>query len=516
MNNRIFTFLFLLSLANIAIAQVHVCGVTHDDQAEMISFIDNFNKTSDQSTIRSVDPLYVPIRFHMTANNDGTGRIKAAKVLNQMTVLIEAYQELGIYPYIDDASFNYLNSTSIYNKPGNFVNTIIGKKDANAVNIFITENANPPGSDDDAGVVLGFYNPGGDYIIIRNNDVLNATSSLTHELGHFFALPHTFFGWENVYAFYGWVSSQGQVLPWDVNQFNNMYTNNTAGGSNELAELMDQSNCTGSADRICDTPPDYNFGFGAGGCAWNNGLRDKNGDVIDPMENNIMSYFGDCDPYEFTDGQVAVMSSNFNSTVRQHLRTGYIPDTTIIESNHELVTPGNAEKLEYYNNILLDWTDADGASNYLVSINTSQGDFNEYYVTESELFFEELVPNVLYFWDVQPFNEGYTDAKSESSFFTAGDALDTSVKESELIQNVSVFPNPGNIGQDINIAISMEKSTNVSISLIDITGKIITTESQNLNQGNNTIRLDAMASSGIYILKLDTEDGSIHKKIVIR
>lgn len=513
MNNRIFTLLFLLSLANFAIAQVHVCGVTHDDQAEMIKFIDNFNKTSDQST-RGVNPLYVPIRFHMTANDDGTGRIKAAKVLDQMAVLIDAYKELGMYLYIDDASFDYLNSTSIYNKPGNFVNTIIGKKDPNAVNIFITENANPPGSDNDAGVVLGFYSPNGDYIIIRNNDVLNATSSLTHELGHFFQLPHTFFGWENVYAFYGWVSSQGQVEPWDVDQFNGMYTNNTAGGSNEIAEVMNQSNCTFSADRICDTPPDYNFGFGAGNCVWNNGLRDKNGDVIDPMENNIMSYFGDCAEYQFTEGQVAVMSANFNSNSRQHLRTGYIPDTTEIVSNHELISPGNGEKLTYYNDIRLDWTDAEGASNYLVSINTSQGDFNEYYVTESELYFEELEPNVLYFWDVQPFNEGYTKAESKSSFFTAGDL--TSVKESELIQNVSVFPNPGNVGQDINIALSMEKSTDVSISLIDITGKVVSTDSRNLSQGDNSIRLNSVTSSGIYILKLDTEDGSIHKKVVIR
>lgn len=516
MNNKIFTFLFLIFFANVSIAQKHVCGVTHQDQEQMISFIENFNKTSNLSSVRSVDPVYIPIKFHMTSENDGSGRIKADAMLDQMAVLIEDYKKLGIYLYLQDARANYLNSTSIYLNPGNFVNTIVSKKDADAVNIFICENANPPGSDDDAGVVLGFYNPSGDYIIIRNNDVRNATSSLTHEVGHFFALPHTFFGWENVYAFFGWVTSQGQVLPWNVNQFNGMYNMTTCGGSNELAEVMDQSNCTQSADRICDTPPDYNFGFGAGGCNWNNTLADINGDIIDPQENNIMSYFGGCDEYAFTDGQVAVMIANFNSNVRDHLDRDYIPDTTEIVSDHELVSPANNETLDYYDKILLDWTDAEGASNYLISVNSATGDFFEFYTEDSEYFLEELEPNTFYFWDVRPFNEGVTGTEGKNSFFTTGSELNTSVNESDFIQNVSVFPNPSRAGQDINVALTMEKSMKVTSSIVDITGKIVNTNTQFLNQGNNALRIEAILESGIYILKLDTEDGSIHKKIIVQ
>ncbi len=466
--------------------------------------------------MRSVDPVYIPVKFHMTANNDGTGRIKASSVLDQMTVLIDDYRKLGMYLYIDDNSFNYVNSTSIYENPGAFVNLIISTKDPNAVNIFICENANPPGSDNDAGVVLGFYNPAGDYIIIRNNDVRDATSSLTHEVGHLFALPHTFFGWENVYAFFGWATPQGIVEPWDVDQFNGMYTSNTCGGSNEIAEVMDQSNCTISADRICDTPPDYNFGFGAGGCVWANNLRDRNGDIIDPQENNIMSYFGNCGEYQFTDGQTSVMMANFNSNARAHLRSEYIPDTTDIISDHELVQPVENESLDFYTKVQLNWTNAEGASSYLVTINSASGAFFEHFVDESELFLEELEPNTFYFWEVRPFNDGNTKAEPKSSFFFTGSEVNTSVKESELIQNVNVFPNPGRKGQNINVAVSMEKSTNVAISLLDITGKVVAYENQNLIQGENAITLESLAESGIYILKLDSEDGSIHKKIVIQ
>lgn len=516
MKNRIFTILFLLTLASIGYSQRHVCGVSHEDQKGMVNFVEQFNKMAEHSHARSMDPVYIPIRFNMVAQNDGGGRIKAASVLKQMAVLIEDYKKLGMYLYIDDSSFRYLNSTAIYENPGNFVNLIVSEKDPNAVNIFICENANPPGSDDDAGVVLGFYNPQGDYVIIRNNDVRDATSSLSHELGHFFSLPHTFFGWENVYAFYGWASPQTGVEPWNVDQFNGMYTNNTCGGSNEIAEVMDMSNCTFSADRICDTPPDYNFGFGAGGCFWDNSLRDRNGDIIDPQENNIMSYFGDCDEYQFTEGQVDVMIANFESSARDHLQSSYIPDTTEIVSDHELLFPAQSEVLEYNQNVYLNWSPAENANHYLVTINSSSGEFFEYYVDESELWLDELSANTFYFWEVQPYNDAYTDTESKSSFFTTGNGINTSVKESEIIQNVVVYPNPGRKGSDINVSLSMQESNDVTLSLIDLTGKVVATKNLRLSQGENNISIDAVTEAGIYILKMDSVDGSLHKKIVIQ
>lgn len=513
MKNRIFTILFLLVLSNMAFSQAHTCGVTHADQSKMISFIDNFNKIPHSST-RSVGPYYVPVKFHMTAKNDGSGRVTAANVLNQMSELIGAYRELGFYLYIADYSFNYLNNTSIYENPGNFGQTIIGQKDPNALDIFICQNANTGSGN--GGTVLGFYSPGGDYIIIRNQDVNQATTSLTHELGHFFSLPHTFYGWEGVYPAFGWVTQEGGILPWDPDKFDGMYTSTTCGGSNEPVEFVNQSNCTQAADRICDTPPDYNFGLGAGGCVWENGLRDRNGDVVDPQENNIMSYFGDCEEYVFTDGQVAVMEANFNSNARDHLQSSYIPDTAEIVSDHEILFPLSGEELEYFTNVVLDWTEADGATHYLVTINTFTGDLFEYIVEDSELFLAELEPSTNYVWVVRPFNDGYTNTTGKSGFFKTGTEMNTSVKESDIIQNVSVYPNPGRKGQDLNIAVTMEKNMNVTISLIDITGKLVVQENQNLNQGRNSIALDAITDSGIYILKLDSEDGSVHKKIVIQ
>jgi len=512
MRNRIFTVLVLLFLGTMSNAQRHVCGVTYEDQKGMLEFIDHFNKTGAQHE-RSVDPIYVPVKFHLVSKNDGSGRIKAASVLDQLTVMNEDYQEMGIYLYIDDKSFNYLNSTSIYENPSSFANLITSNKDPNAANIFICENADL--GTGNGGTTLGYYSPSGDYIIVRLEDVRDASSTLTHELGHFFSLPHPFVGWEGIYAHFGWLTSGGGVLPWDVDQFNGMFTGTTVPGTNLAVEVVNGSNCSTAADKICDTPPDYNFGLGAGGCVWNNTLSDRNGDVIDPQENNIMSYFS-CDDFDFTEGQTAVMFANYNSNQRSYLRKSYVPDTTLIVSNHDLLFPIGGEALEYYTNVRLDWMDADGASQYLVSINTGDGDFFELYTDESELLLEELEPNTFYFYEVRPFNDGNTRATSKNDFFVTGSEINTSVKESEIISNINIYPNPASSGQDINVALTMESSKSVSLSLIDLTGKLISRENRLLSQGNNVITMNAVAETGIYILKMDTEDGTIHKKVMIR
>lgn len=505
--NKIFTVIICLMITASTFAQQHVCGVTHEDQMTMVKMIEEYNKRSqDPSYARSADPIFIPIKFHLVADNDGKGRIKANQMLQQMAVLIEDYRKLDMYLYLDDYGWNLIDNSSIYLNPGSFENSIVSRKDNNAVNIFITENANTSSG---AGVVLGFYSPSGDYIIIRNNDVAEETSSLSHELGHLFGLPHTFFGWE------GYTPEGGNG--WTQNTFNGQVTASTVPGSGAPIELVDGSNCTTAADRICDTPPDYNFGFGFSGCEFNIEILDRNGDLVEPMERNYMGYFIGCKPYEFTQGQIDVMYDNYNSPARANIRKDYIPDTAAIVTDHELLFPAQSEKLDYYNQIVLDWSDATNATHYLVSV-TASGENYEFTTDKSELFIEELTKDKFYFWEVKPFNDGYTDTDEVSSFFTTGSEENTaSIAESQIIQNVNVYPNPAQLGSNLNISLSMTKTSNVSTALIDITGNIVMKQSSKMNDGINHIILDSnKLSSGIYILKLDTEDGAIHKKVIIQ
>ncbi len=118
---------------------------------------------------------------------------------------------------------------------------------------------------------------GGPRVVLKKG----CQSSLTHELGHSFGLPHTFSGGE---------------------------------------ELVDGSNCETAGDGFCDTPADP-FVVGAeiewtSGCEFIYEGTDANGQFYQPDVGNVMSYYGcSCG---FTHGQYVRMAetifSSFNRT----------------------------------------------------------------------------------------------------------------------------------------------------------------------------------------------------------
>lgn len=99
---------------------------------------------------------------------------------------------------------------------------------------------------------------------------------LTHEMGHFFGLKHTFTGAD---------------------------------------ELADGSNCATAGDGICDTPADPYDGTGPDlideDCSFVSELKDDNGDFYNPMTTNIMSYYQCPCEKGFTNGQYIKMVETY-------------------------------------------------------------------------------------------------------------------------------------------------------------------------------------------------------------
>ncbi len=128
----------------------------------------------------------------------------------------------------------------------------------------------------------GIANATGSGIVFQTNCV--NTGTFTHEMGHFFSLPHTFEG--------------------------------------SGTELVDGSNCDTAGDGICDTPADpYVAGdpienYIDGDCNFFNTQTDANGDFYTPDVGNIMSYYK-CGPCGFTWGQLNKMANAYlNSGVK--------------------------------------------------------------------------------------------------------------------------------------------------------------------------------------------------------
>ncbi len=120
-----------------------------------------------------------------------------------------------------------------------------------------------------SGFVAGLYSGG----IMMSKDCPGA---LSHEMGHFFGLPHTFAG---------------------------------------SGELVNGSNCETAGDQICDTPADPYYDdpdivWVDENCIFQPLFQDANGEYYRPDVGNIMSYYF-CGCSSFTYQQYLIMANNF-------------------------------------------------------------------------------------------------------------------------------------------------------------------------------------------------------------
>lgn len=115
------------------------------------------------------------------------------------------------------------------------------------------------------------YMPGSPWDLVVIKKECLPTKTISHELGHFFGLYHTF---ENP------------------------------------GELVDGSNCTSSGDQLCDTPADPKGTVDAS-CKFTGPVfKDANGDWYFPPVDNIMSYYDNC-PCRFTREQYLRMVEQY-------------------------------------------------------------------------------------------------------------------------------------------------------------------------------------------------------------
>lgn len=108
---------------------------------------------------------------------------------------------------------------------------------------------------------------------------------------------------------YGSIS--GKVVAHEVGHY--FYLIHTFGGSLfgiQTEELVDGSNCTTTGDWVCDTPADPYPSAAAVDpfvCQYQDSITDANGDVYQPLTDNIMSYYPIPCWEHFTNGQITRM-----------------------------------------------------------------------------------------------------------------------------------------------------------------------------------------------------------------
>ncbi|MEL7122921.1 MAG: zinc-dependent metalloprotease [Bacteroidota bacterium] len=461
----------------------------------------------NQASRRSAnETVYIPVTFHLVANNNGTGRISEKLVLEQLCSMNTDFAEIGFQFYLKDSEFNYVNNSAVYSDPRSASNGIMNLlRDNSSLNIWIVDN--PDNGTNSAGVTLAYMDYPRDWIVANKDFVNGSDMIMSHELGHFFGLLHTFNGWDSD--------------PYDPSIHGTPAPVNSPRGTQ--TEKMDGSNGNSAGDFLSDTKPDYNFGLGDNDCDYNGGALDPDGTLVDPDELLYMGYFLTCDRenYKFSPEQNDIMLASYNSSNRRYLRNQIAPTTQIINTLPQLTFPANGSTVSNDAPINLQWTAPPGATHYMLEVSllpTFSVQNQRFFVTGNSF---QLDGNLVedgrrYFWRVKPYNAYSTcQTFTTTQNFTIGNT--TAIPTIESFESFSILSNPTQSGEDIDLLIKATENSQVNFSIYNLNGQLLYQKAnQRILNGINSVSIPTSSlSAGIYLMRARNEEGQVVKKVVI-
>jgi hypothetical protein len=454
---------------------------------------------------------YIPVHFHLVADASGAGRVREYKVLDQLCALNASYASIGIQFYLSPHPLlglfdKTINNAGVYTTQTNSF-LMNSKRHQNAINYYVVDVA--ASSNNNPGIVLAYYSPGQDWVVSRR-DQINGNmnnSTIAHETGHFFSLQHPFLGWESTNGF-------GPSYPgWPIAP--------VLAPDGGVTERQDGTNCTVAADHICDTGPDYKFGFLQSNCAvYNGGAKDPLGVLVDPMENNTMSYFEACSTYLFTPLQSAAMLADLNTNGRNYLENTYAPVATSIDTPTDLlIAPASASTTQFYNAVALEWNAVPGATHYLVEVDVIPAfvttGIKTYITTNTALLLTDLAADDTYYWRVRPFNYSVGCAAAKSRSFKTSSAISSTV-DIEGLSAWQVSPNPVE-GDHAHLTINATSAFDANVSIVDAAGKLVQhLKNMHFSEGASVVDLSLEGlANGFYFVRLDNGTARDVRKLVL-
>ncbi len=488
------------------------CGtkLTEND----LNWLRSYQKSRSANQTKSAfAPVWVPVKIHIVGKNDGSGYFSVKEALTDICELNTGadvtgnnrmgYNDFGfnLFQYGD---IDFINNTSFYlngnSSNPSATNAMATHNVPEALNIYFL--ANDP-------LLCGYYTPGTDNVVIFGTNCGHpGQTTIPHEVGHYFSLPHTFHGWEGVpYTPCGAKCTAVAQHP-SLNNIERV-TRSSAGGS-----LF--KNDSTAADGFADTDADYDSGRWAcnGGGGSSNPCKEYDPDSImcHPDETLYMSYADDACVNRFSPEQIKAMQANVDGGPRSFFKLNAPQDKSVITSLPTLQSPANNSTGEPSNYALFTWSKVTGPAvtpdptKYVVIVykgsNTSNPVFAK--VTQDNFAVAQnvLAPNTLYRWEVSAFTPGKPCGSYTAKFaFTTGDPTGVEqVANDETVMLVS--PNPAATGTAINLYVKSNVSERVNASIYSIDGRRVSSEMINLQAGENINSINLNCGSGLYFCKL--------------
>lgn len=207
------------------------------------------------------------------------------------------------------------------------------------------------------------------------------------------------------------------------------------------------------------------------------------------------------------------MRTNYNNSLRSHIRSTYVPVTDTLPSISVISQPKAGYKADVYNNVFFEWENQ-SASYYLLEIKNSN-EYYYYFLTETSKEVLDLQPNKLYVWSVRAFHDGFTGTSSPQTPFRTGNVM-TATNDVSANSTFKLIPNPVRRGNSVEIKITSQSTEKGMFTLVDASGKMVKRNELNLTNGEQGIMLPtADLSSGIYFVLINSASVNHSQKLII-
>ena len=428
------------------------------------------------------DVIYVPVQFIIVSNQFGDGAVAESEVVESLCLLNNYFDTIGIRFYMHD-NFKYIINQDIYAQESlgssGVVAQFLANKVAGAINVFIGGELGTGNS--------GYYTSNADVIYMDKRYVNGQDVILAHEMGHFFSLRHTFYGWED--------TTYNPSAPTPTQIFYR--------GAFRQVELVDRAeNCAIAADLLCDTPSDYITDWN-GGCNYTGGAVDPNGVPIDPDERNIMAYysFSGCSEYIFSREQIDLMLTDLNR--RSNIMVQDSVEDNPVASAPVLEYPLEDELVFELENANFEWSEVQGADYYVFELSFVPNfvtTISSIYTSDNSITIDGLFNNFTYYWRVSAvsFLDPCNPVQSAVYRFETDNTAST---EFLLMEEFQIKSNP--VSDILEITGNTNKLDYASV--IDESGASLLYFKSGVKNVINVEQLDA----GLYYLIIGTKE---HKR----
>lgn len=440
-----------------------------------------------QRDTRSGTILYVPTVLHIVGRNDGTGYVTPSFYLDAFCQLNKDFAPSDIQFYLAD-SIHYIQNSAWYEHDdydgGTDMHT--NSQVPNALNCYVVEKA--------AGACA--YAAPGWCIVLKNSCTGVPNHTWAHEAGHYFSLPHTFYGWE------GEGVNTTVAAPATIN------------GSE--VEKLDGSNCTTAGDFICDTPPDYISNRWTCSNGKSGNILDPNGQTFQVDGGYYMSYSNDACMNKFSLGQTNQMRGfalsslgSFVSPTPPALQpTGLV--TNISPAPNDTITTPYAAQLT--------WTRDPNATYYIIEVSLQLNFLTtsiSRIATDTTYLLTGLQPNKRYNWRVRSYNEMYTCSPTTLTPTRFWTAKIVSTQNTLADTDLMISPNPIAQGQPLQLKWSNINANQATLKVSDLAGRVLQQSTLLPMQQDQTEIDTALLTAGVYMVSLQTETGIVQTKIVV-